>query len=216
MHIYLDESGDLGWSLTLPYQQGGSSRYLVIAALIVQETHIKHVERLIRQLYSTFGWPAAKEKKWVDMTAKARNTFADATANLLKKHSPHMRCMAIVVRKAGVIERRREDPNLLYNFMTKKLLLDEMSQHRTVYLAPDARSIKVESGNTFKDYLQTELLYTAEADTTLHCHHTDSASCKAIQFADMLAGAIGSFHEWGHVDPYFKLKDIIGIQKLFF
>ncbi|MEK6788218.1 MAG: DUF3800 domain-containing protein [Pseudomonadota bacterium] len=216
MHIYLDESGDLGWSLSLPYQKGGSSRYLVIAALIVPETHIKHVERLIRQLYNTFGWPAGKEKKWVDMTAKARQTFAEATANMLRKHSPHIRCMAIVARKEGVIERRREDSNLLYNFMTKKLLLDEMSHHRIVYLAPDVRSIKVESGNTFKDYLQTELLYTANADTTLHCRHTNSASCKEIQFADMLAGAIGSFHEWGQVDPYNKLKDIVPIQKLFF
>ena len=216
MHIYLDESGDLGWSLSLPYQKGGSSRYLVIAAVIVPETHIKHVERLIRQLYNTFDWPVRKEKKWVDMTAKARHTFAEATANLLNKHSPHIRCMAIVVCKAGVTELRRKHANLLYNFMTKNLLLEEMSQHRMVNLVPDARSIKAESGNTFQDYLQTELLYTAEADTTLHCRHTDSASCKEIQFADMLAGAIGSFHEWGQVEPYNLLKDRVLIKKLFF
>jgi len=28
-HIYLDESGDTGWSFALPYQRGGSSRFFV-------------------------------------------------------------------------------------------------------------------------------------------------------------------------------------------
>jgi hypothetical protein len=31
-HIYLDESGDTGWSFALPYQRGGSSRYFVSTA----------------------------------------------------------------------------------------------------------------------------------------------------------------------------------------
>jgi hypothetical protein len=32
IHIYLDESGDTGWLFELPYQRGGSGRYLVITA----------------------------------------------------------------------------------------------------------------------------------------------------------------------------------------
>lgn len=216
MYIYLDESGDLGWTLNAPYQKGGSSRYLVIAAVIVPESHLKHVERLIRQLYDTYGWSPKKEKKWVDMPPGARRTFAEATANLLGKHPDTIRCMAIVVRKDAVPEARRADPNLLYNYMTKKLLLTEMAKHRVVHLAPDARSIKVESGNTLKDYLQTELFYTAEVDTLLHCKHTDSASSKAIQFADMLAGAIGSFHEFGQSEAHDHLKALVPIQTLYF
>ncbi|WMN84132.1 DUF3800 domain-containing protein [Vibrio parahaemolyticus] len=34
-NIYLDESGDLGWTFDSPYRRGGSSRYLTIASLIV-------------------------------------------------------------------------------------------------------------------------------------------------------------------------------------
>jgi hypothetical protein len=32
IHIYLDESGDTGWSFALPFQRGGSSRYFVSIA----------------------------------------------------------------------------------------------------------------------------------------------------------------------------------------
>jgi hypothetical protein len=38
MNLYLDESGDLGWTLDKPYQAGGSSRYLTIATLIIPKT----------------------------------------------------------------------------------------------------------------------------------------------------------------------------------
>jgi len=45
-HIFLDESGDLGWKLNSPYRNGGSSKFLTISYLISPITDI-HLPRRI-------------------------------------------------------------------------------------------------------------------------------------------------------------------------
>jgi len=58
--IYLDESGDLGWNFSAPFRNGGSSRFLTIAALCVP-TPKKHLpKRVVKKLYQKFGWPTNK------------------------------------------------------------------------------------------------------------------------------------------------------------
>jgi hypothetical protein len=52
--IYLDESGDLGWSFDKPYRHGGSSRYLTIASLVVDPSKKHFPKRLIKKLYTKF------------------------------------------------------------------------------------------------------------------------------------------------------------------
>lgn len=54
--IYVDESGDLGWSFDLAYGRGGSSRYLTIAAMILPEMLDHLPERKVRHLYRQDYW----------------------------------------------------------------------------------------------------------------------------------------------------------------
>src|SRR6202000_3130697 len=86
----------------------------------------------------------------------------------------------------------RSDPNKLYNFMLKSMLIDEMKSHDRVHFIPDNRSVKVESGNSLHDYLQTTLWYEAGVSTILHTTSTDSKQCRGLQFADFMAGAIAA------------------------
>jgi hypothetical protein len=46
MNVYLDESGDLGWTFDKPYRHGGSSRYLTISVLIVPKD-LSHLPKRI-------------------------------------------------------------------------------------------------------------------------------------------------------------------------
>ncbi|MBZ5666880.1 MAG: DUF3800 domain-containing protein [Acidobacteriia bacterium] len=70
--VYVDESGDLGWSFSAPYRSGGSSRYLTVAALCVPSNQ-KHIpKRAIKDLYEKFKWPTTVEKKWQQMTPAER------------------------------------------------------------------------------------------------------------------------------------------------
>jgi hypothetical protein len=197
--IYVDESGDLGWNFSAPYRQGGSSRYLTIAALCVP-TAKKHIpKRVIKDLYRTFKWTVGLEKKWSEMTPQERGAFAIAAVKMCEQHTD-IHLHGITVKKENVEAHIRNDENKLYNYMIRLSVLDCMAAEDRVSFVPDPRSIKVESGNSLHDYLQTELWFTKKVKTVLITTPMDSKSCRGIQFADMLAGLIQHRFE----DKYFE------------
>lgn len=194
--IYLDESGDLGWSFTQPYRTGGSSRYLTIGALIVPAPLKAHPKRAIKDLYATCRWDPKKEKKWSDMTPAERELFGQEAQKLKTKIST-INYFGITVRKENVQPHIRADANKLYNYMVSQLLLDHIAGYNNVVLVPDNRSIKVKSGNSLHDYLQTQLWFEKKVKTALATQPGDSAGNLALQFADMLSGCIQSHFEDG-------------------
>ena len=214
-HIYLDESGDLGWQLEKPHNRGESSQYLVIAALVVppQKDHLP--ERRLRHLYKSRHWQTANEKKWARMSPAARSAFAATAAGIARDH-PDIGFRAIVVQKRNVMDHIRTDPNKLYNYTTRLLLLEEMAQHDTIHFVPDPRSMRVESGRSLHDYLQTELWFTQGASTRLHTNPVDSKHCLNLQFTDMLAGAVQSHFEHGQDVYLAPLSAFIKVSKLYF
>jgi ureidoglycolate hydrolase len=70
--IYLDESGDLGWLLDKPHNQGGSSRYLTLAAVIVSAHKTHHIARVVRNLYKARNRPKSNELKSVELRPHER------------------------------------------------------------------------------------------------------------------------------------------------
>jgi hypothetical protein len=213
--IYVDESGDLGWSFHAPYRSGGSSRYLTVAALCVPSKK-KHIpKRVIKGLYKTFKWHTSVEKKWKDMRPSERAAFATAVLRMCTQH-PDIHLHAITVKKERVEEHIRADENKLYNYMIRLCILDCMAMEDEVVLVPDPRSIKVESGRSLHDYLQMELWFTRRVRTRLSTNPLDSKSCKGLQLADMLAGLVQQRFE----DKYFEHIRIcirrVRLRKLFF
>lgn len=187
--VYLDESGDLGWTFDAPYRQGGSSRYLTVAALCVPAEK-KHIpKRVIKALYHRFRWPTAVERKWTDMDSAERAAFAAAAARMCADH-PDIHLHGITVKKERVEAHIRTDENKLYNYMIRLLILDCMVTQDRVTLVPDPRSIRVQSGSSLHDYLQIELWFSRKVKTQLLTSPMDSRHSKGVQFADMLAGLI--------------------------
>lgn len=212
--IFLDESGDLGFSFGAPYRNGGSSRYLTVGALIVpsEQSHIP--KRFIKKLYQHRGW-TTKEKKWADMGPGARQDFAERALELGKQRAD-FHYYAITVKKEKVAAHIRADPNKLYNYMVRVLLLDKMSSYDEVQLIPDPRSIKVESGNSMHDYLQTLLWFDKGVKTVVTTTPLNSEDCKGLQFADMLCGLVCCHHEAGDSKCWEILKHAITAKTLFF
>lgn len=213
--IYLDESGDLGWTFTSPYRQGGSSRYLTISALSVPPEKKHFPKRIIKALYTKFKWDVAEEKKWAFMNGEERKHFADLARKMCEQHAD-IRLIAIVVKKENVLSHIRTDGNKLYNYMIKLALLDFMSKFDVVTLIPDPRSIKVKSGNSLHDYLQTELWFTNKASTNLITTPLDSKNCRGLQFSDMLAGLVQSRYEDNNASIFQLISKQIQIVRLFF
>jgi hypothetical protein len=213
--IYLDESGDLGWKFDAPYRSGGSSRYLTIGAVCVPPEKKHLPKRVVKKLYNRFGWSNKEEIKWSDMTPEARKEFSQNARSMCDKH-PDIFLHGIVVQKVNVMEHIRKDSNKLYNYMIRLSLLDRMAGHDVVTMVPDPRSIKVTSGNSLHDYLQTELWFTKKATTNLVTHNCDSKDSLGVQFADMLAGLVQSRYEDNESSNFQILAPRISLCRLFF
>lgn len=214
-HIYLDESGDLGWKFDKPYRQGGSSRFLTIAALVVPSNSHHLPKRLVRDLYAERKWNPKKEKKWSQMKHSARKNFTEK-AKKLANQSPDIGYHSITVKKENVQTHIRQDGNKIYNYMTKLLLAHEMAKFDFVSFMPDPKSIKVESGNSLHDYLQTHLWFELRAKTTIETIPTESSNNLNIQFADMLSGLVQTHYEDRNSECWNIINRHINFKKLYF
>ncbi|WP_345845602.1 DUF3800 domain-containing protein [Shewanella algae] len=215
-HIYLDESGDLGWTFTHPYRRGGSSRYLTIACLVISPEKKHLPKRLIKKLYKKYGWDPKVEKKWSEMQEDEREEFARRAHDLISANREHIRYLSITVRKQNVQDHIRKDPNKLYNYMIGVCLVNEMSKHDKVTFIPDPRSVKVESGNSLHDYLGMKLWFDEKVKTELTTIPADSASNTNVQFSDMLSGIVQGHFEDGNSIPWGILRTEISYKTLFF
>jgi len=156
MFAYLDESGDLGWTLDAPFRHGGSSRFLTIGIMTVPKDRAHVPKRLVKNLYRHTGCPAGQELKAAHLNAAQREWFANKIATLCEREQT-VKLMSITVRKENVQWHLRDDPNKLYNFMIRLSLLEHISAFPAVEFVPDKRTIKVASGNSLADYLQIYL-----------------------------------------------------------
>ena len=82
--------------------------------------------------------------------------------------------MLITVKKENVAAHIREDKNLIYNFMTKLVIPEYVKGYQKVDLFPDPRSIKVQSTNSLKDYLQIHLWFELKVSTKLYIRFLSS------------------------------------------
>lgn len=211
--IYVDESGDLGWTFDRPYGQGGSSRYLTIAALLLPAEKDHLPQRIVRHLYEAGHWDKTREKKWVEMPCSSRETFAKAAGKFSLKHAG-VEYRAIVVCKNRVKPELRSDSNKLYNWMLKLLLLDKIAQHSHVTLIPDPRTVKVANGRMLDHYMEM-MLYERSATTQLEVTPLDSKRCLNLQFVDMLAGVVQSHFELNNSSYWNELQHHIYLERLF-
>lgn len=218
--IYLDESGDLGWSFKQPYQHGGSSRILTIAAVACPEEKIKYLKRIVKGLYIKRKRPLKHELKSIDLNLTDKKFFVAELVKLKQAH-PDIHLLSITVDKQRVANKLRQDPNVLYNYMVKHLLLDLICSKKYVDLIPDARSEKVNASWNLRHYLQQmiferNVLLSVENES---CHVTpmESRDHLELQFIDYYAGLVWAQYEFGaELLSEFLSLDGIENKRLFF
>jgi uncharacterized protein DUF3800 len=166
-------------------------------------------------MYVKYKWPSGKERKFVQLAPSQRLEFAK-DAKALCDGTPDITIHAIVVKKQNVQQHIRQDSNKLYNYMIKLALIKKMAKHDVVTMMHDERNIKVKSGNSLSDYLQTELWFTEKAVTTLVCQSHDSALNRGIQFADFVSGIVQARYERNETQPFQALQPRLWLNPLFF
>lgn len=215
MILYLDESGDLGWTFSKPYRQGGSSRYLTITILLIPKNLSHYPQRIVRKFYARRKRSWANELKGKDLSLSERIAFVDMTRALLARE-PSIKISAITVKKENVQAHIRADANKLYNYMVNFAALDKVTSCSSVDFCPDPRTIKVASGNSLIDYLQTKLWFELNCATTLVHKPVESKRNLNLQFVDFISSIIWSRYEDHDFEPYKRLRRSITEKHLFF
>lgn len=214
-NIYLDESGDLGWKFNHPYRQGGSSRYMTIAYVVCPKEKKHLLQRIVREIYNKTGTDPKIELKGSNLSVETKKVFASKVCKLVSMN-PDIKIGAITVNKCKVQQHIREDANKLYNYMIKLAVLETVRNEPLVNLIRDNKTIKVKSGNSLIDYLQTTLWFELNSKTKIIDNPSDSKQVLNLVFIDWLNNLIWGNYEDQNSEPYSILKSVLDSKKLFF
>jgi len=215
MIVYLDESGDLGFKFDNPYRKGGSSRYLTLTFLLIPKKLSYLPKRIVKKIYKKRNRKTSNELKGSDLTPSEQIFFANEVVKLLKKH-PEIKIFAITVYKKRVASHIRADANKLYNYMVGLALLQRIKKIPQVTFVPDARSIKVRSGNSLVDYLHTEIWFKLNSKTEINNSPQESHKVFNLQFVDYVTHIIWEKYEDRRRKAFNILKSRVGLKELFF
>lgn len=212
----MDESGDMGWKFDAPYRKGGSSRFLTIAFIICPSTKSHKLDRIVRKIYEKRGVHFKDtEVKGSSLTIEEKESIARLTVDMLEKNTDFS-LVSITADKRNVADHIRRDPNKLYNYMIQMALLKHVAQYDEVNLIRDNRTVKVASGNSLIDYLQTYMWFELKASTVLFDMPLDSKSTRKLIFIDWMNNIIWGHYEDENNSAYNILKPYLRERKLFF
>lgn len=212
----MDESGDLGWKFDAPYRRGGSSRFLTIAFIVCPSSKSHKLDRIVKHIYQKRGMHFKdSELKGSSLTLDEKQIIAQMTFDLLQKNEDFS-LVAITVDKRNVAQHIRHDANKLYNYMIQMALLKYVAQYDEANLIRDNRTVKVASGNSLIDYLQTYLWFELKVNTVLYDLPLDSKSTRKLIFIDWMNNIIWGRYEDGNDSAYNILKKKLRERKLFF
>ncbi len=214
-NIYLDESGDLGWTFDKKYRCGGSSRFLTIAFIICPANKKNLLTRIVKKVYQKCKKDFGFEIKGSSLNNTYKSYVAKQLTQLVSKHSD-IQIGAITVKKFNVQSHIRQDSNKLYNYMLRLSLLEIISNEPIVSLIRDNRSIKVKSGNSLVDYLQTELWFELHSKTQIKDIPSDSKQVRNLILADWINNIVWGYYEDNNTTAYNILKSVIKEKHLFF
>lgn len=215
INVYLDESGDLGWVLNKPYRHGGSSRYLTIAFAVCPSEKKHLLARIVRDVYTHTKHNPKIELKGSALSADDKCFFAEKVRKLVSMN-PDIEIGSITVNKSKVKGHIRNDANKLYNYMIRLAVVPKIKGKTIVNLIRDNKTIKIKSGNSLIDYLQTVLWFDEESHTRIIDFPSDSKQVKNLIFIDWMNNLIWGRYEDNNTKPYEILKSIISSKKLFF
>ena len=207
MKIYIDESGDLGWKFDKPNRDGGSSRFITITGIIISKDEEKYISRFISDIYKKYNLTPNIEKKGANFISEHSSFITSQLTNKIINKSDSFKIISITVNKSKVYESLRKDKNIFYNYVLGLLLKPEIIQLDNTEIVLDKRTIKVSHGESFPDYIKTEI-WGQGIDIDISCEFLESTNNKMIWFADWYANFIWRNHEDNESSSYIILMEL--------
>lgn len=213
--LFIDESGDLGWTFNAPYGNGGSSRYLTIAMILCPRDKTKIINRFARDMRIKLGLNSGHEIKGSAIPIINKELIANGMLKILNDNSD-INLLSITTYKQNVMPHIRSDSNKLYNYMIRWCAGKLMANFVSVELCRDEKGIKVKSGNALVDYIQTELWFTHKSQVIVTDNPVISHNNYNIQCVDWMAHAVWNHYERQNSLMYNILKPKLNDIKLYF
>ncbi|MEZ0131399.1 hypothetical protein AB9T88_17175, partial [Flavobacterium sp. LBUM151] len=187
--------------------------------IIITKDEEKYVSRLITEIYKKYNLTPNIEKKGANFIPEHSSFITSQLANKIINKSSSFKIISITVNKIKVFESLRRDKNIFYNYVLGLLLKPEIMQLENAEIILDKRTIKVSHGESFPDYIKTEI-WGQGLNINITCEFLESTNNKMIWFADWYANFIWRKHEDNESSSYDFLKILpkerFSEKKLFF
>ena len=212
--IFMDEAGDTGWSLDAPYGHRGSSRFLILAAIVIPPGKNVYVERIMRGIYrGRKGRALSKELKSTELNQWEKKQIATKLLAMTRQH-PDITLHGIVAEKGNVNSALRARSESFYTHMAEQMLYSELAKHTVVEFYPDARTLKQKDRHALPNYLETRLAIGGHVPT-ITTIPSESGSFLEIQCADVISAILFAQYERSDSTCLDILAPAITITKLY-
>jgi len=195
-HIFLDESGDLGFDFKKPR----TSKYFVVACLFVENKN--PIEKITKKTHSELK---KKYKKRLGILHSVREK--PITRKRLLERLAKRKCviMTIYLNKRKVYTKLQDEKQVLYNYVTN-ILLDRIYSKRLVAgknkitIVASKRETNKYLNENFKTYLNNQVKnhHKVEIEVTIKTPSEE----KSLQVVDFVSWAIFRKYEYGDKNYY--------------
>ncbi|MEM2131340.1 MAG: DUF3800 domain-containing protein [Candidatus Woesearchaeota archaeon] len=181
VYIYLDESGDLGFS-----ERG--SKYFILTCVKIddEKTNIlfKRIPKEIRERALKKRILKQSELKFSNSTVLIRKRFLTRAAML------NISVYSLIIDKKFTQEKLKENLPILYNYLIKILLENVITPKNKIEICLD-KCMSTNQRNNFENYVKTEFFSKFKLFPDLKITHEDSKCNPALQVIDFICGAFG-------------------------
>lgn len=183
--LNFDESGNLG----------KKGRYFTIAC--VETNNAKPLKNVMKKSILKTRRKFDKYKDYKEIKASESNPVIKDYF-LRKIASKDIQIRYVVADLWHTDKKLIEDENLLYNYMLHFLITPVAKKESVDQLEIniDERTIKVNSVNSFRDYIRIKLNYELNLDVDVEVNYFESHNSYAIQAADFIANTVNAYYEY--------------------
>ena len=206
-HIFLDESGDLGFKKS-------SSKWFIFTIAIISDS--RSLERVVKKI-----WRPLKKKHKRLGELHAYHADDITRTRMLQKINEldDLKVLCVVLNKEKVYIDLRNQKNYLYNY-TANVLLDRLhssgaiKDDEPIHLFIDRKDTKKKLRENFTNYLTSEMVNRGRKHfiVALHTSHDN----KSLQAVDFISWAIFRKYEMGDYEFYELIKNRITDERLLF
>jgi len=100
--------------------------------------------------------------------------------------------------------------------MCKLVVIDHVKNVQEFDFVPDKRAVRVQSGNSLSDYLQTVLWFECNTSAVINNHPQESHKNYDLQFVDWIANCVWAHYEDGETTVYREITRHAAVRQLFF